>query len=383
MTEKEIQTVKHEHLPDILRGFAVFLMVFGHCIQEGSGLTFRQESLYFEDKLYQFIYSFHMPLFMLLSGYLAWGSLERAETVPDRIRLLKRRSAGLLLPIAIWTLLEKIYAFVFNRIMGYPNPSFMTQMSDYLKSFLTNFWFLWAVFWCFLIVYIMHYYLHDSIPLYVLGFLALFFLPDGMGLGAYKYMLPYYIAAFYFHGMLLQNTFACAPGDSASSGQAAGQNGSRLCQLFTLLYRHPLSLLLVSGGLFLFLFSFYTESSFIYLSGYKLIGKDITTQLFIDLHRTLIGFAGCVFFILLWKSIMQKLPDYRFPVMTLLGRNSLGIYLTSGYLTLFGIMRFSDPLPPSYLRNFAETLAVLAGSVLLTGLFGRLPILRVLVGRLR
>ena len=37
-------------LPDLLRGFAVILVVFGHCIQEGSGAAYSMEQQYFEDR---------------------------------------------------------------------------------------------------------------------------------------------------------------------------------------------------------------------------------------------------------------------------------------------------------------------------------------------
>lgn len=348
---------KREPLPDILRGFAVFLMVFAHCIQEGSGRTFRTDALYFQDRLYQFIYAFHMPLFMLLSGYLARNSMERAKTAAERFSLLKKRCVSLLVPIALWTLFEKIYAYVFNLSQGYPNQPFSVLCGEYLVSFLSNFWFLWAALWCFLIVFVMHFYLHDSRLLYALGFLALFFIPDGMGLGAYKYMMPYYISAFYLHPYLAQR-----------------QTSAKVLSLSRSLCR-----VLCCGLLFFALFAFYDDKFFIYLSGYKLIGKNVPIQLYIDFYRMLIGFAGCLFFILLFDLLHRRFPLYRFPVLTLLGKNSLGIYLTSGYLTLFGIVRFSDPLPASYMRNLLETLLVLAGSVLLTEIFKRLPAFKWLV----
>ena len=58
-------------LPDILRGFAILMVVYGHYIQEGNGYDFSTDMSYFDDKIYQFIYSFHMPLFALIAGYFA------------------------------------------------------------------------------------------------------------------------------------------------------------------------------------------------------------------------------------------------------------------------------------------------------------------------
>lgn len=90
---------EREALPDILRGFAIILVVFGHCIQEGSGETYRAELSYFSDRLYQFIYSFHMPLFMLVSGYLGWYSIKRCTSGKCCLEVLKGRASALLVPI--------------------------------------------------------------------------------------------------------------------------------------------------------------------------------------------------------------------------------------------------------------------------------------------
>ena len=52
---------------DAAKGLAIFLMLWGHCIQScvvGSDVDF------FENTVFKAIYSFHMPLFMLISGYL-------------------------------------------------------------------------------------------------------------------------------------------------------------------------------------------------------------------------------------------------------------------------------------------------------------------------
>ena len=48
-------------LPDIVRGFAILMVVYGHCIQEGNGYDFSANMSYFDDKIYQFIYSFQKP----------------------------------------------------------------------------------------------------------------------------------------------------------------------------------------------------------------------------------------------------------------------------------------------------------------------------------
>lgn len=47
---------------DILRGFAIFLVVLGHVLEK-SGLA--------DSTLFYLIYSFHMPLFICISAYVS------------------------------------------------------------------------------------------------------------------------------------------------------------------------------------------------------------------------------------------------------------------------------------------------------------------------
>ena len=48
---------------DVLKGLAVLAVLLGHAIQRGLVIN------YTEDIIFKIIYTFHMPLFMFLSGY--------------------------------------------------------------------------------------------------------------------------------------------------------------------------------------------------------------------------------------------------------------------------------------------------------------------------
>ncbi len=351
------KNVIREKLPDILRGFAIIMVVLGHCIQEGSGADFKAQSLYFSDKLYQFIYCFHMPLFMMVSGYLSYISMDRAATKSEKINLLKRRSISLLVPIFLWTGLDYIRILITNHINGTPQPEAIIFV--YFYNALNNLWFLWAVFWCFLIVYIMHYYFKDSIILYLIGFLLLFFIPDGLGLGAYKYMLPFFITAFYAHNFIKENILS---------------NSNKIKAWH----------IVINGVIFIGLFIFFDESSFIYLTGYKLIGKNMLIQLGIDFYRMAIGFAGGAFFVLLWQYIINKTHKKNnlfLSVLEKLGAESMGIYIVSGYLLIFIINRMTFIKEQSYLLNVIESVIVLSVSYLTAIALKRIPVLCKLVGK--
>lgn len=85
---------------DVIKGFAIILVVYGHCLQYGSTLSC--DKLYFDDWVFKAIYSFHMPLFMLVSGYLFYGSVSRHSTK----HIVKTRFTSLLVPIIIWNTLD-------------------------------------------------------------------------------------------------------------------------------------------------------------------------------------------------------------------------------------------------------------------------------------
>ena len=353
---------KRQLLPDVLRGFAIFMVVLGHCIQECSGTDFKENTMYFYDKVYQFIYSFHMPLFMMISGYFAWDSIDNVKGKIDKWKLLGKRTAVLLIPILGWTSIEHILIWVEQGrayVAFWSIPLFIKYFSI---RFLTNAWFLWAVFWCFLLVFFMHCYFRDSIVLYIIGFLLLFVIPDGMGLGAYKYMMPYFITAFYYRGWQRRER-------------------KQPYYLDRIKKSSDWTWIVMFGILFVGLFILFDENSFIYLSGYKLIGKDVIRQLGIDFYRMLIGFVGAGFFVLLWRKILKMLPEWRFSVFTAIGKSSLGVYIISGYLLVEAGDLMGAYLYPNYLWNLLQAIVITSVSYLITVILKHIPVLRWLVGR--
>lgn len=78
---------------DIAKGIAIMLVVVGHLVQNNlTGSTAKA--------LFDFIYSFHMPLFMFLSGYVASLSIER--NLADKTQFLAKKARCLLLPFVSW-----------------------------------------------------------------------------------------------------------------------------------------------------------------------------------------------------------------------------------------------------------------------------------------
>ena len=79
---------------DFLKGLTIFLVVLGHSIQYNLDAPF-------ENPVFNFIYSFHMPLFMFISGFV---SFKYVYTFSD----IKKRAYQLITPFVFWPILTAL-----------------------------------------------------------------------------------------------------------------------------------------------------------------------------------------------------------------------------------------------------------------------------------
>lgn len=353
-------------LADVIRGFAIITVILGHCIQQGNGLEYFNNSMYWFNKLYQFIYSFHMPLFMLLAGWFAYYSLKKIEGNRKKqwIFLLKRAFLYIF-PIFFWTLFEFARGYLININLGNENAPFSELLPQFVRYFFTNIWFLWAILICLVIVFIMHFYLKDNVILYAIGFLGLFVITDNMNLGVYKYLMPYYIGAFYtnmYKEKLLEN-----------------ESAKKLCKMYKEKSRIVIGTVAV---IFAILFIFYNDMAFIYRSGYRLSRATLIKQTVIDMYRMIIGFVGSIFFILLFDKLTRLLPGYKWPVLSAFGRNSLGIYILQGYYILLVLTKYTNGLNPNWWIVLIETIVVCIVSLISAIIINKVPVIRIIIGKM-
>lgn len=104
---------------DNLKGLLIIMVVLGHCIQH----TLPD---YADNVVFRYIYSFHMMLFMFVSGYACYRT--RVEW-----SLWGKRAKQLLLPFLVWSLVTCAIRgeFQLGEMILYPEKSF---------------WFLWVLF---------------------------------------------------------------------------------------------------------------------------------------------------------------------------------------------------------------------------------------------
>ena len=120
---------------DALRGFAILLVVLGHSISNAENLMIAQAA---NPRFYlsNFLYTFHMPLFILISGYVLFGK---------RIRV-SDRAIRLLLPFLAWI---PVTWFVNRYIHHFPWPvRFGTTLKDTILQPGAGLWFLPTLFLC-------------------------------------------------------------------------------------------------------------------------------------------------------------------------------------------------------------------------------------------
>ncbi len=131
----QIQSRK-SNIIDFTKGILIFLVIYGHCIEMGSGsFVYRNSSIYYEDIVHRAIYCFHMPLFMMISGFLFFNSY----TKYDLKDLIRRKIGRIILPMLSWSLLFAIYKIITAK------PDIRSTLVIFGRTFFHSLWFLWAI----------------------------------------------------------------------------------------------------------------------------------------------------------------------------------------------------------------------------------------------
>lgn len=118
---------------DYIKALAIILVIVGHVIQK---VLYCDN--YADTFLFRFIYSFHMPLFMIMSGYVV-GLAPEKYLKTKFTDVLHKRFYALMVPFISWTVIGAIRAGSFRYIVNIVlDPQ-------------NGLWFLWALFFISLI----------------------------------------------------------------------------------------------------------------------------------------------------------------------------------------------------------------------------------------
>lgn len=320
------------HFIDFLKGITIIFVIYGHCLQYGSGSSFLEQGLYWENEIMKVIYSFHMPLFIGISGYLFSFSFSKHGA---RRSLLRR--AKVFLPIcASWA----IILLVCDSVRGI-HLTFASVVKQILKYFLTDFWFLWAVIICVCLVILVETFFRKYARknyriVYLILFLIFFITPDSYWFNAHKFMFPYFVSGFYYANI-----------------------NEKWIQKKTIGF----TALAIWG----ILLQFYSMDTYIYTTGITVIGKNsISKQIIIDMYRYAVGFAGMISVVFVLKAVYQWLIHSKNEfaawirrLIEYLGRSSLVYYILSTYLFVYIMPIMTSQLSVNYLVTLLETFIVI------------------------
>ncbi|MBE6069779.1 MAG: hypothetical protein E7211_19115 [Clostridium lundense] len=322
---------------DILKGIAIFCMVWGHVIQYGTanGLDF------FENPIFQFIYSFHMPLFMIISGYLAYTSIHKRRILQQWIHW----GRTLLIPLISWTF---IAYFIYNLAL------FIVKGSLERIAFSPMlYWFIISLIVCGVIATLVKFLFNDSIIVYTL--IEIVLIVTTINVFNIGWMFPFFMA-----GYLINNY-----------SQKSKLIFDRVC----------------TACLFLFpiLMMFYSSGTYSYLSGGLLmdfLSGTLSSMSFVEyggvvlhnVYKLLTGFAGCGFL----YCVVEKMLQINIPIVTAtfawFGKESLNIYLISVVIVslLFGRLLSLFNITNIVIYDFLITLPIAIITTLLITYIGRI-----------
>lgn len=330
---------------DILRGIAVLLMIFGHAIQYGSGQLWINSEGYFDNYIFKFIYGFHMPLFMLISGYLFFYSLKKNSFWEN----IKNKIITLLLPIFVWSVLYN----VFIRIIWNGQRIDVSFIKQFIWYIISSFWFLWAVFFCSIVVLLVNRFFADNIFVYLVGFILTFLLPDSYNSHMYKYMYPFFVIGYLIHTYF----------DKKETVKLKKQY------------------LLILILLYICIVALYEKDIYIQISKYCVWGSNNPFRMvYITLFRLFVGLLGSFLCLQVVYTNCAKIHDYVRERLILLGKNSLGIYIISNYLFELILVPVSRNLSgPNYVITIIETWVISFFSLCLIRVIKKSNIIKLLL----
>ena len=288
---------------DSLKLFAIFLVVWGHVFLDMGYV----DALKYTG-LNGLIYSFHMPLFMTLSGYVSFKVISRQGNI-------KRKFVQLIIPC--------LSLAIICHFLHYDN----------------NFWYLKCLFYCYVIADL--YYRITFPGKAVLFCILCFFLFPITARYQYSYKIDFMLP-FFFGGLFLRE------------------------KQYIITKNLP-TLLLVSGSCFLVCSIFWQKQYIYYFSKPNYIDYRFLIKahkfLFDEMNlvmvgfRYIAGFCGTCFFIFLFEyiyslktrfcSLLSQLAQY--------GKYSLHIYILQSFFVSWGIMPFRFSIENRNLYDYLYT----------------------------
>ncbi|MHC8970650.1 acyltransferase family protein [Priestia aryabhattai] len=278
---------------DGLKGIAIFCVVWGHLLQTGNNDILDV----FQNKTFQVIYSFHMPLFMCISGFFFYKSFKSKTSIKG----LVNRIFQLLAPIIVWNTLLYLRQLVYEY---FSTKSLKFSITDWF-TFMDGLWFLWALIISISIVGMIRLFTPKNESILLITVLIIIFLCAGWLSKTSVFMYPFFVSGYLF---------------------------SKFDDKFKPLIFKYKQLFVIS---YIVMLIFFNEKHFIYTTGIDIFSSKmgLVEQLLIDTFRWGIGALGCVSIALILKHIYNNFISNSIICFFInIGMKSLQIYLLQSIL---------------------------------------------------
>lgn len=282
----KINFMKRLDYIDALKGFTMFLVVWGHCIQ------ILDNNDFMDNELFSIIYSFHMPLFFLISGCFFKSILKFSF-----INFIKKKTLQFILPSITWMFFYYSWE-MYNGVFNYN----ILHFEHYLNSSSWPFWFLIELFKTYVLLFLLYRIFKNQIIIFLSAIIFVFLIP-GQDMDLQRFLLPFFLL-----GILITD--------------------------YDVFIDKYIKLLIV-GSLFVFLVClyFWKVKYTIYFTTFPAV-YDFHKQTFIFKNylvaalRFTVGLSGSILFLCIFKYFETK--KYKLLLQNWLvkiGKETLGIYI--------------------------------------------------------
>ena len=126
---------------DSARGLGIILVVIGHALGGLIDSPLGADQDVFR-RLFFSIYTFHMPLFFLLSGVLVTKRMKKGH-----VAFLRALLPSIVWPYFLWSVLQFTVIYAAGTVVNRPAESYWPIILSLPWSTVSQFWFLYALFW--------------------------------------------------------------------------------------------------------------------------------------------------------------------------------------------------------------------------------------------
>lgn len=322
-----MKTQNRNYLIDNSKGLLIFLVVLGH------SLEFIRKDYEVARLLYVFIYEFHMPVFVFISGYLS-KNVEKG-----------RRNAvrNFLTPFLLFNIIWNLITLVGPLFL---RGEFTELPSEQAFSFFTPGWALWYIFAMFLWKILLPDLLKFK-NIFILSVIAGIFVKLSGEFGSYMALsrtitfAPFFLAGYYSSEEKLKRF--------------------RKFTRFNILNKVPSILILIIGVLIALIFVNYSNiaDEFFWADrSYSNFNIEIFAGILLYIAVYIIGFA----FVYVFINLMPENQTF----LSKIGKNTLSVYFLHTYFigSILGLTSLMS-------SNLGKLLALIVGSLIVTFILSR------------